>query len=182
VSGGAPTTVPVSMPGQPQVHAFAAQLSGRVVLEAKNRFDTVRVDLGELEMFEMPQFDPASITGTLPRLSVPRMESFNADVLIPAFKAIPKIAVPQIPQLPSMPTADLPRKLRELVLTDTDPAGNPRPRRITDIVRLPDFGALAGAPLRAIAEGLTEAAALAAEAQRPAYLKAMANVGEDEDG
>ena len=39
VTGGAPTPVPVSVPGQPQVHAFAGQLSGRVVLEVKNRFE-----------------------------------------------------------------------------------------------------------------------------------------------
>lgn len=181
VGGGAPMTVPVSVPGQSQVHSFPAQISGRVVLEAKNRFDTVRVDLGELEMFEMPQFDPASIIGTLPRLSVPRMESFNADVLTPALTAMPKIEVPQVPQLPSMATADLPRKLRELVLPDADLAGALQLPRIADIARLPDFEALAGAPLRAIAERLTDAAALAAEARRPAYRKAMANAGEEED-
>ena len=89
-------------------------------LEAKNRFDTVRVDLGELETFEIPQFDVASITGALPRFSVPKMESFNADVLGPALKATPKIHVPQVPQFPSMATADLPRKLREAVLPDAD--------------------------------------------------------------
>ncbi len=39
VGGSAPMTVPVSAPGQPQVHAFPVLVSGRVVLEAKNRFD-----------------------------------------------------------------------------------------------------------------------------------------------
>jgi hypothetical protein len=180
VGGGAPMTVPVSVPGQAQVHSFPVQVSGRAVLEAKNRFDTVRVDLGELEVFEMPQFDPAGITGTLPRFSVPTMESFNADVLAPAFKATPRIDVPQVPQFPSMATADLPRKLREMVLPDADLAADLRLPRIADVVRLPDLDALAGAPLRAIAERLTDAAALAAEAQRPAYLQAMANA-EDED-
>jgi len=177
---GAPMTVPVSVPGQSQVHAFPAQVSGRVVLEAKNRFDTVHVDLGELETFEIPQFDAASITGALPRFSVPRMESFNADVLGPALTATPKIHVPQVPQFPSMATADLPRKLREAVLPDADLRGALQLPRVADIARLPDFNSLAGAPLRAIAESLTDAAALAAEAQRPAYLKAMANA-EDED-
>jgi hypothetical protein len=172
VSGGAPMTVPVSMPGQPQVHAFPAQASGRLTLEAKNRFDTVRVDLGELEIFEMPQFDPTSITSTLPRLSVPTMDSFDADVLAPALRATPKIDVPQVPQFLSMATADLPRKLREAVLPDAaDMAGALQLPRIADLARLPDFGALAGAPLRTIAESLTGAAALAAEAQRPAYLQ-----------
>ena len=180
VGGSAPMTVPVSVPGQPQVHAFQAQVSGRVVLEAENRFGRVRVDLGELEMFEMPQFDPASITGTLPRFSVPRMESFNADVLAPALMATPKIEVPQVPQFPSMATADLPRKLREAVLPDGDLTVALQLPRIADIARLPDFGALAGAPLRAIAESLTNAAALAAEARRPAYLEAMAKA-KDED-
>jgi len=179
VGGGAPMTVPVGVPGQPQVHAFPVQASGRVVLAAKNRFDTVRMDLGELEMFEIPQFDPASITGTLPRFSVPRMESFNADVLAPALMATPKIEVPRVPQLPSMATADLPRKLREAVLPDVDLGGALQLPRIADIARLPDFGALAGAPLRVIAESLTDAAALAAEAGRPAYLEAMANAKDE---
>jgi len=111
---------------------------------------------------------------------VPKMESFNADVLGPALKATPKIHVPQVPQFPSMATADLPRKLREAVLPDADLRGALQLPRIADIARLPDFNLLAGAPLRAIAEGLTDAAALAAEAQRPAYLEAMANA-EDED-
>jgi len=180
VGGGAPMTVPVSVPGQPQVHAFPVQVSGRVVLEARNRFDRVRVDLGELEMFEVPQFDLGSITGTLPRLSVPTMASFNADVLVPALKATPRIDVPQVPRFPSMATADLPRKLRDAVLPDADLAGALRLPRIADIARLPDVDALAGAPLRAIAESLMDAAALAAEAGRPAYLTAMANAG-DED-
>src|ERR1700722_11160932 len=175
IGGGAPMTVPVTVPGQPQVHAFPVQVSGRVTLEARNRFDVVRRDLGELEAYEVPQVNLGSIAGPLPRFSVPAMESFNADVLAPALKAAPKIDVPQVPQFPSMATADLPRKLREAVLKDADLAGAIRLPRIADIARLPDFDALAGAPLRAIAESLTDAAGLAAEAQRPAYMRAMAN-------
>jgi hypothetical protein len=170
VGGGAPMTVPVGMPGQPQVHAFPVQVSGRVVLEAKNRFGTVPVDLGQLELFEMPQFDPVSITGALPRFSLPSMESFNAEVLVPALRATPKIDMPQLPRFPTMATADLPGKLREAVLPDADLAGALQLPRIA--ARLPDFDALAGRPLRAIAESMTDAAALAAEEQRSAYLKA----------
>lgn len=181
VAGGAPMTIPVSGLGQPEFHGFPAQVSGRVILEAKNRFDRVRVDLGELEIFEVPQIDLASITGNLPRFSVPNMESFNADVLTPALMATPKIAVPQVPRLPSMATADLPDKLRESVLPNAELAGALRLPRIADIARLPDFDALAGAPLRAITENLTDAAALAAEAHRPTYLNAMANA-KDVDG
>ena len=180
VGGSAPMTVPVSVPGQPQVHSFPVQVSGRVVLEAINRFSTVRADLGELEVFEMAQFDPTSITGILPRFSMPSMESFSADVLAPALAATPMINVPQVPEFPPMATADLPRKLRELVLPDADLAGALKLPRVAEIARLPDFGALAGAPLRAIAESLTDAAALAAEANRPAYLRAMTNAGEKE--
>lgn len=175
IGGDPPMTVPVAAPGQPQVHAFPAQVSGRVVIEAKNRFNTVRRDLGELEAFDMPQFDLGSIAGALPRLSVPTMESFNADVLAPALAAAPKIDVPQMPRFPTMATGDLPRKLREVVLQDADLAGPLRLPRIAGIARLPDFNALAGAPLRAIAESLTDAAALAAEAQRPAFMTAIAN-------
>jgi len=108
------------------------------------------------------------------------MESFSADVIGPALKATPKIEVPQVPRFASMATADLPRKLREAVLPDADVGAALQLPRIADIARLPDFYALAGAPLRSIAESLTDAAAAAAEAARPAYLQAMAN-GKDED-
>jgi serine/threonine protein kinase len=181
VGGAGPMTVPVNVPGEPQVHSFPVQASGRVVLEARNRFSTVRADLGELELFEMPQFDPASVTGILPRIPAPSMESFNADVLAPALAATPRIEVPQVPQLPSMATPDLPRKLRELVLPDADLGGALQLPRFADIARLPDFNALAGAPLRAIAESLTDAAALAAESARPAYVSAMVNAGRTTD-
>jgi hypothetical protein len=172
VGGGVPMTVAIRVPGQPQVHVFPVQISGRVVLEATNRFGTVPRDLGELELFEMPQFDPVSITGALPRFSAPSMESFNADVLVPALRATPKIDMPQVPRFPTMATADLPGNLREAVLPDADLAGALQLPRIADIARLPDFDALAGRPLRAIAESMTDAAALAAEEQRSAYLKA----------
>lgn len=175
VGSGTPITVPVSVPGQPQVHAFPGQDSGRVVFEAKNRFHSVRVDLGELEMFAVPQFDLAGLAGALPRIAVPTMDSFNADVLAPALKAVPQIDVPQVPRLPAMATADLPRKLRDMVLPDADLSGALQLPRIADIARLPDFGALAGVPLRAIAESLIDAAAATAEMQRPGFLKAVDN-------
>jgi serine/threonine protein kinase len=175
VGSDTPMTVPVRVPGQSQVHAFPGQGSGRVVLAAKNRFDSVRVDLGELEMFEVPQFDLAGLVGALPRAPVPTLDSFNSDVLAPALKAVPKIDVPQVPRLPAMATGDLPRKLREMVLPDADLSGALRLPRIADIARLPDFGALAGVPLRATAESLVDAAAASAQAQRPGFLNAVAN-------
>jgi hypothetical protein len=175
VGGGTPMTVPVSAPGQPQVHAFPGQDSGRVVFEAKNRFHSVRVDLGELEMFDVPRFDLAGLSGALPRIAVPTMDSFNSDVLTPALKAVPRIDLPQVPRLPAMATADLPRRLRDLVLPDADLSGALQLPRIADIARLPDFGALAGVPLRAMAESLIDASAATAETQRPGFLKAVDN-------
>lgn len=180
VGGSAPMTVPVSVPGQLQVHAFPVQVSGRVVIKAENRFNAIQTDLGELETFEVPQVDLTSITGTLPRLAVPRIDAFNADVLASALEAMPRIDMPQLPRFPSMMTGDLPGKLREVLLPDADLAGALQLPRIADIVRLPDFGALAGTPLRIIAENLTEAAAVAAHAQRPAHSDALTNT-KDED-
>ena len=181
VGTAAVMTVPVSVPGQPQVEAFPGQASGRVVLEAKNRFDSVRVDLGELEMFEVPQFDVAGLIGALPRVAVPTLDSFNSDVLAPALKAVPRIDVPRVPRLPAMATGDLPRKLRDVVLPDADLAGALRLPRIANIARLPDFGALAGVPLRVIAESLVDAAAVTAEARRPGFLKAAVDNAKDGD-
>ena len=98
-------------------------------------------------------------------------------MLAPALKATPKIDVPQVPQFPSMATADLPRKLREAVLQDADLAGVIQLPRIADIARLPDFDALAGAPLRAIAESLLDGRRRAGRgsAAGPPILQAIAD-------
>ena len=95
--------------------------SGLVTIEAENRFGAVRVDLGELTLYEIPRFDPESLIGTLPRLAVPALDAFTLDALAPALATVPRVAVPELPPLPAMPTGDLAGLLRETLL----PAGRP---------------------------------------------------------
>ena len=54
VGTNAPMTVPVTVMGGPQLHAFPARDSGPVTIEARNRYGAVRVDLGDLELYEIP--------------------------------------------------------------------------------------------------------------------------------
>src|SRR5579863_5768440 len=69
VGASAPVTVPVAATGGPQLYVFPARESGPVTIEAENRYGGVRVDLGELILYDIPPFDPTSLIGTLPRLA-----------------------------------------------------------------------------------------------------------------
>ena len=178
VGASAPMTVPVAANGGPQLHAFHARESGPVTLEAENRHGAVRVDLGELMLYEIPPFDPKSFIGTLPRLAVPPLAAFTLDALAPALATVPRVTVPELPRLPTIPTADLTGVLRETLL----PIGTsqlPQVRGIAPSLRFPDFGGLVAGPTRETAEQLTSQARALAKSQRKSYLKALADAEED---
>jgi hypothetical protein len=178
VGAGAPRTVPAN--GGPQRHVFPARESGPVTIEAENRYGAVRVDVGELVLYEIPPFDPESFIGTLPRLAVPPLEAFTLDALAPALATVPRIAVPELPRLPPIPTADLTGVLRELLLP-AGAAGQPaRAGGVAPSLRCPDLGELVTGPTREIAEQLTSQAREFAKSQRESYLKALADAEEDD--
>jgi hypothetical protein len=178
VGAGAPRTVPAN--GGPQRHVFPARESGPVTIEAENRYGAVRVDVGELVLYEIPPFDPESFIGTLPRLAVPPLEAFTLDALAPALATVPRIAVPELPRLPPIPTADLTGVLRELLLP-AGAAGQPaRAGGVAPSRRCPALGGLVTGPTREIAEQLTSQAREFAKSQRESYLKALADAEEDD--
>lgn len=170
VGSSAPMIVPV-LGGGPQLHVFPARESGPVTIEAENRYGAVRVDLGELMLYEIPPFDPKSFTGTLPRLAVPPLDAFTLDALAPALATVPRVAVPELPRLPAVLTADIPGVLRETLLAGTDVGG---------ALRFPDLGELVAGPTREIAGQLASQAREFAETQRKSHLKALANAEEDD--
>lgn len=157
-------TVPNS--GGLEVHVTRPQNSGPVTIEAANRYGQVRVDLGELTLYELPRFDPAALIGSLPRPTVPTLGAFTLDAIAPALATVPRVPVPELPQLPSVPTADLPAVLRETLLPGTGIAGALRLEGLAEGMRLPDLGALIAGPTQQIRDLLTEQAKELAERQR----------------
>ena len=176
----APMTVPVTVIGGPQLHVFPARESGPVTLEAGNRYGAVRVDLGELTLYEIPPFEPEKFIGTLPRLAVPPLEAFSLGALAPALATVPRVAVPELPPLPAMPSADLAGVLRETLLPLGPADQLPQVRSVGQSLRLPDLGGLVAGPTNEIAERLTSQAREIAESQRKSHLKALADAEEDD--
>jgi hypothetical protein len=174
-----PITVPVAANGGPQLHVLPARESGPVTIEAENRYSAIRVDLGELTLYEIPPFDPKRFIGTLPRLTVPPLEAFTLDALAPAIATVPRVAVPELPRLPTMPTADLTGVLREMLLP-AGSTGQPQAGDIAQSLRFPDLGELVAGPTREIAEQLTCQACEFAKSQRKSYSKTHADAEEDD--
>jgi serine/threonine protein kinase len=179
VGSGPPTTLPVAASGL-RMHVFPARESGPVTLEAENRYGSVRVDLSELVLYEIPPFDPQSLVGTLPRLAVPPLEALTLDALDSAIATMPRVAAPELPGLPAIPTGDLTAVLRETL----QPAGRSGQRSLASSmqqsIRLPDLGELIAGPTREIADLLTSQARSFATSQRASHLKAMADTEEDD--
>jgi hypothetical protein len=180
VAASAPMNVPVAANGGPQLHVFPARESGPVTIEAENRYGAVRVDLGELTLYEIPPFDPKSFIGTLPRLAVPPLDAFTLDALAPALATVPRVAVPEFPRLPTIQTAELTSVLRETLLPAGSTGQAAQAGGIAQSLRFPDFGALIAGPTREIAEQLTSQAREFAESQRESHMKALADVEEDD--
>jgi hypothetical protein len=177
--GAAQMKVPVPASGGPRQHVFPARESGPVTIEASNDYGALRVDLGELILYEIPPFDPKSFIGWLPRVPVQPLPAFTLDELAPALATVPRIAVPELPRLPSMPTADLTGVLRE-VLLPIGSTGQPSPGGVGRSLALPDLGELLAGPTREFAEQLAGEARELAKAQRESYLKAVADAEEDD--
>lgn len=175
-----PMTVPVVANGGAQLHVFPARESGRVTVEAENRYGAVRVDLGELMLYEIPPFDPKSLIGTLPRLAVPPLEAFTLEALAPALATVPRVAVPELPRLPTMATADLTAVLRQTLLPAGSSGQQPQAGGIAQSLRFPDLSELVAGPTREIATQLTSQARAFAESQQESHKKALADAEEDD--
>jgi serine/threonine protein kinase len=168
--GGSPPEA-VASNGRPQVHIIRRpQRSGPVTIEAANQYGAFRIDLGELTLYEIPPFDPKSLTGILPGLpSVPRIDAFALDRLAPALATVPRVALPELPSLPSVPTAELGGVIRNM-LPGAGVAGAPE---------LPDLGTLIAGPARELAALLTSQAREFAESRRDLDLTALADTEDD---
>jgi hypothetical protein len=70
-----------------------------------NRFGTVRVDLGEVTLYELPPFTVDF--GYLPRPQVPSLPPFSMEQLRPVLEGIGTVRLPELPPLPALRTFDL---------------------------------------------------------------------------
>lgn len=104
VAGSGPRTVDLA--SHPDGFIIEKPEPGPVFIEVKNKFGTLRIDLGEITHYELPEFKPVRV-GTLPQPGIPRLKAFTLEHLRPAMEAVPKTAAPPMPVVPSLPTADL---------------------------------------------------------------------------
>ncbi|GII62311.1 hypothetical protein Skr01_23960 [Sphaerisporangium krabiense] len=99
VGQAAPVTLdPAAHPGG---YVFRPAESGRLVVVARNRYAEVTVDLGDLELYELPPFDASM--ARLPRVPAPRLEPFRPPVAAAALRGRPRITVgSEVVTMPSL--------------------------------------------------------------------------------
>lgn len=94
----------------PQLHSagytFRPDASGRVSIEAANKYGAVSVDCGDLTLYEVPAFDMPA--GVLPRIAIPSLSPISLPQALSTFDLRPRIGVgyPTIPVGTAPPTYD----------------------------------------------------------------------------
>ena len=102
---GSGQTVTVSLADHPRGYTLP-QHSGSVSIEARNRFGTTRVELGELILYDLPEFK-VNLVG-LPALHVPEIKPFCPQSLEVTTAGRPRSPVGiEVPPLPALDTAGL---------------------------------------------------------------------------
>lgn len=97
----------VDLAKNPKGYAFRPDESGPVSIEARNRFGAVRVDLGELTLYELPPFTVD--LNYLPRPQVPALDAFSPEPWTATVAGRPLIPVgtTDVPRTPSVRTLEL---------------------------------------------------------------------------
>jgi hypothetical protein len=102
----------VDLSRNPDGYVIRKPESGPVFIEVTNRFGTLRVDLGDISLYELPKFTPVDPRG-LPRPEIPRLGAFTLEHVRPVLAAVPAVLVPEVPAVPSLPTADVIASFRD---------------------------------------------------------------------
>jgi hypothetical protein len=158
-----PQTVDLSR--HPDGYVIEKPESGPVFIKLTNKFGTLRVDLGEITLYEPPKFTPLDF-GTLPRPTVPRLDTFTLEHMRPVLQAVPAVIVPEVPTVPSLPTADLIGNFNDTLMQ-----GSAVP------VPLPRFNDAVTDASRFVAGIVMDQAKEYAAAKRQAYLASQAEAG-----
>ncbi len=163
VGNADPQTVDLSR--HPDGYVIEKPESGPVFIELTNKFGTLRIDLGEITLYDPPKFTPLDF-GTLPRPTVPRLDTFTLEHMRPVLQAVPTVIVPEVPTVPSLPTADLIGNFNDTLMR-----GSAVP------VPLPRFNDAVTEASRLVAGIVMDQAKEYAAAQRQAYLASQAEAG-----
>jgi serine/threonine protein kinase len=97
---------PVPLSANPLGYTFQPSVSGPVRIEARNRFGSARVDLGELTLYDLPQFQLSM--SNLPAVYVPELSAFCPPSLAATMAGRPPSPVgADIVAIPSLSTPEL---------------------------------------------------------------------------
>lgn len=109
----------------PTGYAFRPAASGKVRIEARNRYGSVSVDLGDLALFELPPFDARVV---LPRPRIPALEAFAPRSLDAMLAGRPRIAAGG--EVFSMPSFTAPEFISGLMPSTQTGISLPNPTRV----------------------------------------------------
>jgi hypothetical protein len=113
----------VDLDAHPDGCAMEKPRPGPVLIEVTNKFGTLRVDLGQITLYELPAFTPFDPRG-LPRPWVPRLEAFSLEHMRPVLDAVPAMRPLELTPVPSLPTAELISGFKDTLMRG---AGEPLP-------------------------------------------------------
>lgn len=101
----------VRLADHPDRFAFRPASSGPVMIEVQGRYATSTVSLGDLTLYELPEFKVD--LNFLPKPQVPSIDSFSLEHLVALLKGRPIIDIGTIemPAMPSAPTFELVKTL-----------------------------------------------------------------------
>jgi hypothetical protein len=144
--------------------SFRPEASGLVTLTARNRFGSVRAELGDVELYELPKFDIGRVT--LPRPQIPSLPTVHVPHLASAAVLDrPVLGVGTVPVTASLP--DIARVFRPSM---------PEPVEIPELPRLDVAVSAAGGLLRT---SILSSATHVSDAAREAVARAVARLGEE---
>lgn len=145
---------------QPDGCVFHPAESGPVAIEVANRFGNVRVELGEVTVYDLPSFKVDF--GFLPAPRVPRLPAPPMTSLDRVIAGVPVARLPGIPAVPNLDTFGLAQSLT---------------RSATLAVPLPQFGAAVAQASAAVTTALQAQANQVDTNVRTAYLASQAHPG-----
>ena len=100
-----------SLAQRPDGCVFQPAESGPVAIEVKNRFGTIRVELGDVTLYDLPPFKVDY--GFLPTPQLPRLPALPMTALDKVISGAPMVQLPDIPAVPSLDTFGLVQSLMQ---------------------------------------------------------------------
>jgi hypothetical protein len=150
----------VDLTHHPDGCAFRPDESGPVAIEVANRFGTLRRDLGDVTLYELPQFKIDF--DYLPTPQVPRLPAISMTALDRVIAGAPTGQLPEIPAVTAPDTFGLVQSLMQSASLT---------------VSLPQFGAAVTSASAAVTAALHEQANHAGASLRAAYLASQGHQG-----